>query len=184
MKKRTLLLIDGHGLAFRAFYALPMMNAPDGTPTNAVLGFANMYMKVLRDLSPEKVAVCFDSPVPSFRKALFTEYKESRQPTPENFKPQLPLVKEFLELIGCPVLERNGVEADDLLATVAEKARQAGWDVVLLTADKDFLQLLKPGITILKPVRGISEFETLNEETFRKRFGFPPSFFKTWLSLT
>jgi len=184
LKKRTLLLIDGHGLAFRAFYALPMMNAPDGTPTNAVLGFANMYMKVLRDLSPEKVAVCFDSPVPSFRKALFTEYKESRQPTPENFKPQLPLVKEFLELIGCPVLERNGVEADDLLATVAEKARQAGWDVVLLTADKDFLQLLKPGITILKPVRGISEFETLNEETFRKRFGFPPSFFKTWLSLT
>ena len=184
MKKKTLLLIDGHGLAFRAFYALPMMNAPDGTPTNAVLGFANMYMKVLRDLSPEKVAVCFDSPVPSFRKALFTEYKEGRQPTPENFKPQLPLVKEFLELIGCPVLERNGVEADDLLATIAEKARQAGWDVVLLTADKDFLQLLKPGITILKPVRGISEFETLNEETFRERFGFSPSSFKTWLSLT
>lgn len=184
MAKKTLLLIDGHGLAFRAFYALPAMNAPDGTPTNAVLGFANMYIKVLNDLSPENVAVCFDSSEPSFRKALFKEYKETRQPTPENFKPQLPLVKQFLELIGCPVLEQEGIEADDLLATVAGKAWQAGWEVVLLTADKDFLQLLKPGITILKPVKGISEFETLDEESFIRKFGFQPAFFKTWLSLT
>ena len=126
LKKKTLLLIDGHGLAFRAFYALPMMNAPDGTPTNAVLGFANMYLKVLNDLSPDGVAVCFDSAVPSFRKALFAEYKEGRQPTPESFKPQIPLVKQFLELIGCPVLEQDGVEADDLLATITEKSRLAG----------------------------------------------------------
>jgi len=160
------------------------MNAPDGTPTNAVLGFANMYMKVVRDLSPETVAVCFDSSVPSFRKTLFCGYKEGRQPTPETFKPQVPLVKEFLELMGCPVLEREGVEADDLLATVAEKSRRAGWDVVILTADKDLLQLLKPGIVILKPVRGISEFEMLDDEAFLKKYGFPPEFFRTWLSLT
>jgi DNA polymerase-1 len=184
LKKKTLLLIDGHGLAFRAFYALPMMNAPDGTPTNAVLGFANMYLKVLNDLSPDGVAVCFDSAVPSFRKALFAEYKEGRQPTPESFKPQIPLVKQFLELIGCPVLEQDGVEADDLLATITEKSRLAGWDVVLLTADKDFLQLLKPGVTILKPVKGISEFEKLDEDSFKERFGFPPVNFTTWLSLT
>lgn len=184
MKQKTLLLIDGHGLVFRAFFALPQMNAPDGTPTNAVLGFANMYLKVLHDLAPEGVAVCFDSPVPSFRKELFPEYKEGRHPTPEAFKPQLPLVKEFLHLLGCPVLEQEGVEADDLLATVAEKAHMAGWEVVILTADKDFLQLLKPGVSLIKPLKGISEFETLDVGSFFERFGFSPEFFTTWLSLT
>lgn len=160
------------------------MNAPDGTPTNAVLGFANMYLKILQDVTPENVAVCFDSPVPSFRKELFPEYKEGRQPTPEAFKPQLPLIKEFLRLLGCPVLEREGVEADDLLATVAEKSILAGWDVVILTADKDFLQLLRPGLTIIKPVKGISEFERLDVSSFSEKFGFQPEFFTTWLSLT
>ena len=184
MKKETVLLIDGHGLAFRAFYALPQMNAPDGTPTNAVLGFANMYLKVLQDLAPEKIAVCFDSPTPSFRKGIFPAYKEGRQPTPEAFKPQLPLVKEFLRLLGCPVLEQDGVEADDLLATISEKARLAGWDVVILTADKDFLQLLRPGVSIIKPVKGISEFENLDVASFSEKFGFEPEFFTTWLSLT
>jgi DNA polymerase-1 len=184
LKQKKILLIDGHGLAFRAFYALPQMNAPDGTPTNAVLGFANMYLKILQDVTPENVAVCFDSPVPSFRKALFPEYKEGRQPTPEAFKPQLPLIKEFLRLLGCPVLEREGVEADDLLATVAEKSILAGWDVVILTADKDFLQLLRPGLTIIKPVKGISEFERLDVGSFSEKFGFQPEFFTTWLSLT
>lgn len=184
LKKETILLIDGHGLAFRAFYALPQMNAPDGTPTNAVLGFANMYLKVLQNLSPEKIAVCFDSPSPSFRKDLFPAYKEGRQPTPEAFKPQLPLVKEFLRLLGCPVLEQEGVEADDLLATIAEKASLAGLDVVILTADKDFLQLLRPGVSIIKPVKGISEFETLDAASFSEKFGFDPEFFTTWLSLT
>jgi len=184
LKKETVLLIDGHGLAFRAFYALPQMNAPDGTPTNAVLGFANMYLKVLQDLAPEKIAVCFDSPTPSFRKGIFPAYKEGRQPTPEGFKPQLPLVKEFLRLLGCPVLEQDGVEADDLLATISEKARLAGWDVVILTADKDFLQLLRPGVSIIKPVKGISEFENLDVASFSEKFGFEPEFFTTWLSLT
>lgn len=184
MKQKRILLIDGHGLAFRAFYALPQMNAPDGTPTNAVLGFANMYLKILQNVTPGNVAVCFDSPVPSFRKDLFPEYKEGRQPTPEAFKPQLPLVKEFLRLLGCPVLEQEGVEADDLLATIAEKSILAGWDVVILTADKDFLQLLKPGLTIIKPVKGISEFENLDVASFSEKFGFQPEFFTTWLSLT
>jgi DNA polymerase-1 len=184
LKQKTLLLIDGHGLVFRAFFALPQMNAPDGTPTNAVLGFANMYLKVLQDLVPGNVAVCFDSPFPSFRKGLFPEYKEGRHPTPEAFKPQLPLVKEFLQLLGCPVLEQEGVEADDLLATVAEKASLAGLEVVILTADKDFLQLLKPGVSLIKPLKGISEFETLDVASFSERFGFSPEFFTTWLSLT
>ena len=162
MNKGKTLLIDGHGLAFRAFFALPRMNAPDGTPTNAVLGFANMFLKVLNDLSPENVAVCFDSPAPSFRKDLFPEYKEGRQPTPEDFKPQIPLVKEFVRLLGYPVLELEGVEADDLLASMAETILKSGGEVVLLTADKDFLQLLKPGVSILKPVKGISEFEKID----------------------
>ena len=184
MKHKQILLIDGHGLAFRAFYALPQMNAPDGTPTNAVLGFANMYLKVLQTVAPENVAVCFDSPVPSFRKELFPEYKEGRQPTPEAFKPQLPLVKEFLRRLGCPVLEQEGVRADDLLATIAEKSILAGWDVVILTADKDFLQLLRPGLTLIKPMKGISEFERLDVASFSEKFGFQPEFFTTWLSLT
>jgi len=184
LKSGKTLLIDGHGLAFRAFFALPRMNAPDGTPTNAVLGFANMFLKVLNDLSPENVAVCFDSPVPSFRKDLFPEYKEGRQPTPEDFKPQIPLVKEFVRLLGYPVLELEGVEADDLLASLAETILESGGEVVLLTADKDFLQLLKPGVSILKPVKGISEFEKIDGGSFLERFGFSPEHFVTWLSLT
>lgn len=184
MKSGKTLLIDGHGLVFRAFFALPRMNAPDGTPTNAVLGFANMFLKVLNDLSPENVAVCFDSSTPSFRKDLFPGYKEGRQPTPEDFKPQIPLVKEFLRLLGHPVLEIEGVEADDLLASLAETVLESGGEVVLLTADKDFLQLLKPGVSILKPVKGISEFENLDQGSFVERFGFNPEHFVTWLSLT
>ncbi len=184
MKPKTLLLIDGHGLAFRAFFALPQMNAPDGTPTNAVVGFANMYLKIVQGLDTENVAVCFDSPSPSFRKAIYPEYKEGRQPTPEAFKPQLPLLKEFLGLLGCPVLEVEGVEADDLLASIAVKFRNQGWEIFILTADKDFLQLLRPGITILKPLKGISEFETLDVSAFTQKFGFQPEHFTTWLSLT
>lgn len=184
MNNAKTLLIDGHGLAFRAFFALPRMTAPDGTPTNAVLGFANMFLKVLNDLSPENVAVCFDSPSPSFRKDLFPEYKEGRQPTPEDFKPQIPLVKEFVRLLGYPVLELEGVEADDLLASLAETILESGGEVVLLTADKDFLQLLKPGVSILKPVKGISEFEKIDGGSFLERFGFSPEHFVTWLSLT
>ena len=184
MKSGKTLLIDGHGLVFRAFFALPRMNAPDGTPTNAVLGFANMFLKVLNDLSPENVAVCFDSSTPSFRKDLFPGYKEGRQPTPEDFKPQIPLVKEFLRLLGYPVLEIEGVEADDLLASLVETVLESGGEVVLLTADKDFLQLLKPGVSILKPVKGISEFENLDQGSFVERFGFNPEHFVTWLSLT
>ncbi len=184
MERKKILLIDGHGLAFRAFYALPELNAPDGTPTNAVLGFANMILKVRQDIAPEEVAVCFDSPTPSFRKNLFPEYKEGRRPTPEAFKPQIPLIKEFMALMGFPVLEQEGVEADDLIATAAQKALSSGLEVTILTADKDFLQLLQPGISIIKPEKGISQYTLLDATTFREKFGFEPEHFTTWLCLT
>ncbi|MDR1376998.1 MAG: DNA polymerase I, partial [Synergistaceae bacterium] len=104
------LIVDGHGLAFRAFYAVPPLNAPDGTPTNAILGFMNMLAKVEGDFSPRDCVVVFDAPGPTFRHELYKEYKASRKPTPEEFKPQVPLLRELLMALGYPVVMETGVE--------------------------------------------------------------------------
>ncbi|HUV48047.1 MAG TPA: DNA polymerase I, partial [Actinomycetes bacterium] len=128
---RSLLLLDGHSLAYRAFYALPVENfsTATGQPTNAVYGFTSMLINALRDEQPTHLAVAFDVSRATFRSDRYPEYKANRSKTPEEFKGQVSLIKEVLEALRVPVLEVEGFEADDVIATISTQAAQGGFDV-------------------------------------------------------
>lgn len=177
------LLVDGHGLAYRAFYALPELSTKDGIPTNAVLGFANMLIKIMEDLSPRFVGVVFDAAAPTFRHEAFKEYKEGRRPTPESFKEQLPYIKKLADYLGLKVVVQEGVEADDVIAATALKASKLGYEVVILTADKDIFQVLGKGIKVIRPNKGVSTFKEYDEKVFWDEYGFPPTSFPDYLAL-
>jgi DNA polymerase-1 len=177
------LIVDGHGLAFRAFYAVPSLSAPDGTPTNAILGFMNMLTKVEEDILPAECVVVFDAPGPTFRHELYKEYKAQRKPTPADFKPQIPLLREFLTALGYPVALESGVEADDVIASMALAAAKMGKEAIILSSDKDLLQILGPGIRMLRPVKGITALKEYDEKSFMREFGFPPASMADYLAL-
>ena len=141
----TLLLLDGHSLAYRAFFALPTdLVTSSGTVTNAVYGFTSMLAKVMGDLQPDGIAVAFDAPGGSTeRYAMDPEYKAGRQATPDLFKAQWPLIHEVLNTLQIPQLEIRGVEADDVIATLAVLAADHGHDVVIVTGDRDSFQLVR-----------------------------------------
>src|ERR671922_331338 len=140
------LLLDGHSLAFRAFFALPdTLVTSSGQVTNAVYGFTAMLIKLLVDERPEAVIVCFDKGAPQFRLDRYADYKAGRAATPDLFKQQLPLIREVLESLRIPMIELEGYEADDLLATLTKRAREKGCEVVLVTGDRDILQLVGDG---------------------------------------
>ncbi len=183
MPEKTILLVDGHGLAFRAFFALPELTAPDGTPTNALLGYANMLLKTMEDVKPDLAAVVFDAPGPTFRHEAYEAYKEGRQPTPPDFKVQLPFIKEFSEDLGLPVIEKPGIEADDVIASTARSAVKKGYRVVILTADKDIFQVLAEGLSVMRPLKGVSEFRAWTPESFREDYGFPPEAMADYLAM-
>lgn len=183
MNNDLLLLVDGHGLAFRAYYALPELTSPEGLPTNAVLGFANMLLKVVEELQPDSVGVIFDAPGPTFRHEAYEAYKENRQPTPEDFKAQMPHIRSFARLLGYQVVEKAGVEADDVIAGTARAAAQQGKKVVVLTADKDMLQVLEKNVTVLRPLKGVSSFREWSEESFWEEYGFGPGSMPDYLAL-
>ena len=149
--KKDLLLIDGHGLAFRGFYALPPeLSAADGTPTNAVLGFFNMMLKVLDEWPVEGLGIFFDPKGPTRRHELFAEYKQTRKPTPEAFRVQMPLIIELCRAMGFPVFSRDGVEADDYIVSTAKACAASGWDVKVLSADKDLFQAIGDGPSVAR----------------------------------
>ncbi len=183
MSKKKILLIDGHGIAFRAFYAVPELNAPDGTPTNALVGFFNMFARALHDWKPDEIYTAFDMPGPTFRHLLLPAYKATRKPAPEEFKVQIPLLEEMLPLLGVRLMRRSGVEADDLIGSAALQFSSSGDDVLILTSDKDIMQTLRPGVKILRPGRGVSSFEVYDETAFAEKYGFPPSGMVDYLSL-
>ncbi|MDR1378680.1 MAG: DNA polymerase I [Synergistaceae bacterium] len=178
-----ILIVDGHGLAFRAFYAVPILNAPDGTPTNAILGFINMLTKVENDVTPYACVVVFDAPGPTFRHELYKDYKAQRKPTPEEFKPQVPLLKKLLTLLGYSVVMESGVEADDVIASMALAVARDGQEAVIVTSDKDLFQVLGPGVRILRPQKSITTLKTYDEMVFTEEFGFPPSSMPEYLAL-
>ncbi|PIE53933.1 MAG: DNA polymerase I [Dethiosulfovibrio peptidovorans] len=183
MIKGPTLLVDGHGLAFRAFYALPELSASDGTPTNALVGFFNMLWKVRKKWAPGSMTVVFDAPGPTFRHELYEHYKEGRKPTPEELKRQIPVLKDLLRLLGIPTVSLAGVEADDVLGALARHEAAQGSSVLLLTSDKDMLQILGPGITVIRPGKGISSFTQWDEETFKEEYGFDPAHMADYLAL-
>ncbi|MDR1049300.1 MAG: DNA polymerase I, partial [Synergistaceae bacterium] len=177
-----LLIVDGHGLAFRAFYAVPPLSAPDGTPTNAVLGFMNMLAKAEDENAPCRVVVVFDAPGPTFRHELYGDYKAQRKPSPEEFRPQVPLLKELLTALGYPVLAEPGVEADDVIASLALAEARRGGESLILSSDKDLFQALGPGVRMLRPVKGTA-LKEYDEAIFTEEFGFPPSSMPDYLAL-
>ncbi len=173
-----LLLIDGHSIAYRAFFALPMENfsTSTGQHTNAVYGFTSMLINVLRDEAPTHVAVAFDISRQTFRMAEYPEYKAGRSATPDEFKGQISLVHEVLDALRIRYVEADGFEADDVLGTLATVAiEQAGLDEVLIcSGDRDAFQLVNDKVTVLYPVKGVSELARMTPATVEKKYGVPP----------
>jgi DNA polymerase I len=175
-----LLLLDGHSLAYRAFFALPVENfsTQTGQPTNAVFGFTSMLINMLRDEQPTHVVVAFDVSRKSFRSELYAEYKAGRSDTPQPFQGQVSLVKEVLEALRIPVVEKPGYEADDVIGTLACQARDAGMEVIISSGDRDAFQLAGEHVTILYPVRGVSEVWRMTPDAIEAKYGVRPEFYR------
>ena len=172
---RKVLLLDGHSLAFRAFFALPdTLVTSSGQVTNAVYGFTAMLIKLLADERPQGVVVCFDKGAPQFRLDRYAEYKAGRAATPDLFKQQLPLIREVLESLRIPMVELEGYEADDLLATLTKHAREEGCAVIIVTGDRDILQLVRDGVDVIMTRRGISDVIRYDSPTVVERYGVTP----------
>ncbi|HEU4675666.1 MAG TPA: DNA polymerase I [Motilibacteraceae bacterium] len=174
-----LLLLDGHSLAYRAFFALPVENfsTTTGQPTNAVYGFTSMLINVLRDEKPTHLAVAFDVSRQTFRMEQYAEYKAGRAETPDAFRGQVSLVKEVLEALKVPVVEAEGFEADDVIATLTTQAEAAGMDVLICTGDRDAFQLVRPRVTVLYPKKGVSELSRMTPEAVQERYGVGPELY-------
>jgi DNA polymerase-1 len=181
---QRLFLLDGHSLAFRAFYALPMSLATTaGQVTNAVYGFTSMLIKLLGEEKPDLLAVSFDVGRPTVRLEKYADYKAGRTEAPDEFRQQLGLIREVLDTLQIPIVAIPGHEADDVIATLALRAHAEGKAVTIVTADRDFFQLLRPGIDMLYNVRGISETLRYDEEKVTERFGLPPSKYLDYVAL-
>jgi DNA polymerase-1 len=180
-----LLLLDGHSLAYRAFFALPAENfaTTTGQPTNAVFGFTSMLINILRDEQPTHVAVAFDRGEPTFRHEQYVEYKANRRETPADFRSQLSLIFEVLDALGIARLSVPGYEADDIIATLAVQAVDIGMDVLIVTGDRDVLQLVSPQITALMTRRGISEMTRFTPEAVTAKYGLTPAQYPDFAAL-
>ncbi|MCC5946935.1 MAG: DNA polymerase I [Nitriliruptoraceae bacterium] len=174
--RRSIVLLDGHSLAYRAFYALPdTLRTQTGQLTNAVYGFTSMLIKLLADRDPDAIAVAFDKGRDVARTAAFPEYKANRAAPPDEFRPQVDLIKQVLAALEIPVIELAGVEADDVLATVATRAIDAGFHAYIVTGDRDSMQLVDEQLTVLYTLRGISEVAEMTPGAVQERYGVPPS---------
>ncbi|MBE0429566.1 MAG: DNA polymerase I [Thermoleophilia bacterium] len=168
-------LIDGNSLAYRAFYALPETIATsDGFPTNALYGFSTMLTKILADYRPAAIVVAWDAGKKVFRHEDFAGYKANRKPTPDSLSMQLERFGELVEAFGFESLRKEGYEADDILATLAREARERGQKAVVVTADRDALQLVGDGIYVMTNTKGISEVKVYDRQGVEERFGIPP----------
>jgi DNA polymerase I len=179
-----LLLLDGHSLAYRAFFALPPENfsTTTGQPTNAVYGFTSMLINVLRDEQPTHVAVAFDRGEPTFRHEQYVEYKATRKETPADFRSQLSLIFEVLDVLGIRRLSVAGYEADDVIATLATQAADE-MDVLIVTGDRDALQLVTPDVTVLYTMRGISEMARFTPAAVEAKYGLTPAQYPDFAAL-
>ena len=175
----ALYLIDGNSYLYRAFYAIRGLSASDGTPTNAIFGFTNMILKILREKKPDYFAVVFDTPAPTHRHEAFKEYKAHRPGMPDELKPQVPLIKEIIDAFRIRTIEREGYEADDILAHIARQAEAEGLDVYIVTGDKDMCQVVSPNIRLYDTMK-----EKITEEKdVTERFGVRPSQFPEIIAL-
>lgn len=175
-QKPTLMLLDGNSLAYRAFYALPAENfkTQGGLTTNAVYGFTAMLINLLRDEQPSHIAAAFDVSRQTFRVEKYPEYKAGRSSTPDEFRGQIDITKEVLGALGITVLAEPGFEADDLIATLATQAEEGGYRVLVVTGDRDALQLVSDDVTVLYPRKGVSELTRFTPEAVLEKYGLTP----------
>lgn len=167
---RLLTLIDGSGFIFRAYHALPPLTRPDGTPVGAVAGFCNMLVKLLRDPDAAHLAVVFDVSRKTFRNEFYPAYKAHRPPPPEDLVPQFALIREATRAFGVPALEVPDYEADDVIAAYARSAREQGWQVRIVSGDKDLMQLIRDGVELVDPIKN----KTIDAAAVLEKFGVPP----------
>ncbi|MFJ8823382.1 DNA polymerase I [Streptomyces sp. NPDC102467] len=179
------MLMDGHSLAYRAFFALPAENftTATGQPTNAIYGFASMLANTLRDESPTHFAVAFDVSRKTWRSEEFTEYKANRSKTPDEFKGQVELIGELLDAMHTPRFAVDGFEADDVIATLATQAEAEGFDVLIVTGDRDSFQLVSDQVTVLYPTKGVSELTRFTPEKVFEKYGLTPAQYPDFAAL-
>ncbi|WP_274520720.1 DNA polymerase I [Ectothiorhodospira variabilis] len=176
---KPLVLVDGSSYLYRAFHALPPLSNSRGEPTGAVLGVANMLRRLMSDYAPDHMVVVFDAKGRTFRDDLYEQYKANRPPMPDELAAQVDPLHELVRAMGIPILVVPGVEADDVIGTLARQARRDGMEVVISTGDKDLAQLVEPGVTLVNTMTGT----TLDEAGVKERFGVPPSLIVDYLSL-
>ncbi len=180
-----LMLIDGHSLTYRAFFALPTdMATTSGQVTNAVFGFTSMLINLIRDHEPDQIAVAFDLPEPTFRHESYSDYKAGRTAAPDILRQQLGLVRQVVETLAIPILDRSGFEADDVIATLATRARDTDTDVIVVTGDRDAYQLVEdPHIKVLYNKRGVSDYALYDEAGIVERTGVKPTDYVEYAAL-
>jgi DNA polymerase-1 len=183
---QRLLLIDGHSMAFRAFFALPAEKFSNsaGQNTNAVYGFVSMLITLIAEEKPTHVAVAFDTSAPTFRSEEYGEYKGGRDATPEAFKGQVPLLAEVLRAAGFATLSLDGFEADDILATLAAAGSEGGMEVAVVSGDRDAFQLVDDRVTVLYPVKGVSTVARMTPTAVEEKYGVPPHRYPELAALT
>lgn len=184
---RKILLLDGHSLAYRAFYALPVENftTSSGQSTNAIYGFASMLINLLAQEKPDQVIVAFDVSRKTFRSEKFPEYKANRARSPEEFRSQLSFISEILEAFSIPVVEREGYEADDLIATLTKRALEldSSAQVLITSGDRDSFQLIRPGVMVLYPKKGVTELARMDEAAVMEKYGITPEQYPDFAAL-
>lgn len=168
---RLLTLVDGSGFIFRAYHALPPLTRPDGTPVGAVAGFCNMLVKLLREPDAAHLAVVFDVSRKTFRNEFYPDYKAHRPPPPDDLVPQFGLIREATRAFGVPALEVPDYEADDVIAAYARSAREQGWQVRIVSGDKDLMQLIRDGVELVDPIKN----KTIDAAAVLEKFGVPPA---------
>lgn len=180
-----LMLIDGNSLVYRAFFALPTdMATASGQVTNAVYGFTSMLIYLLKEHEPDRIVVAFDRPEPTFRHELTPTYKAQRESAPDILRQQMGLVREVLDVLAMPVLDKAGYEADDIIATLATQGRDVGEDVIIVTGDRDSYQLVEdPHVKVLYNKRGVSDYAFYDEAGIKKRTGVAPSDYVQYAAL-
>ncbi len=180
----TLAVVDGHSLAYRAFYALPPdLSTSSGQVTNAAYGFTSMLIKLLGEHRPDGLAVAWDVGRSTFRTERYAEYKAQRESAPDVFRSQLPLIREVLESMGIVQMERPGFEADDVIATLAKTVTDLGWEVLVVTGDRDSFQLVSPTVRVIYTRRGISDTVVVDPEWVEGKYGVRPGQYLDYAAL-
>ncbi|WP_300671849.1 DNA polymerase I [Desulfoluna sp.] len=168
--KKKIYLIDGSAYIYRSFHALPPLTNAEGLPTNAVLGFTNIIVKMMNDFAPTHAVICFDAKGPTFRHTMYEEYKANRPPMPDDLRQQIPFVHQVAEAYRIPTMEQQGLEADDVIGTLARKAEAEGFEVVIVSGDKDFMQLVSETCVISDPARDVY----LDRDAVKEKLGVWP----------